>query len=420
MKILFITSQPIIPPISGLRKKIFLIAKELKEKGNILYLFSFAKLENDKEIIFKEIEFAESINKKNLIFKFLLSFLNNPFEAVFYMKGNSFKKLKKFIKRIKPDLIFVDYIRIAHIFPYLQNYETILNIDDPQSLKYLKMKKNLKEIENPFGEALSNFPEVIQKFLKTYLIKKILISYEIKMMQKYERKWARLYKVVLTNSENDRKYLNKIGIKNVKLLPPLIEIKEEKIKIEKKENYLLFVGKMDYAPNPDAVDYFINEIFPLIREKYPEIEFWIVGSNMNKEQKKKWEKEKNVKVIGRVPNLEPYYRKAKVFVCPLRFGTGIKVKILEAMQYGAPVVTTEVGAEGIGGVDGEHFLIAKNEKDFAEKVSKLITKDGLNIQIIKNAYEFVKENYNVTKWIDMLIDLPALSNFNFQKNNLIF
>jgi len=403
MKFLFITSQSPFPPISGLRKKISVLIKNFNKKDMDVSIISFDNKMPISEFYKRNVFYIQKKPRFSIIFRLISAFLKEPFETVIYSYNK--RELKEIITKFNPDYVFIDYIRIAHIFPVVKKYKVILNIDDPQSLKYKKMKKYIRDIENPFGEAINLFPATIQKILKINFVKKLLVSYEAKMMQKYERKWARLYKIVLTNSGNDKKYLNKIGIKNVKLLPPLIEIKEEKLKIEEKENYLLFVGKMDYAPNPDAVDYFINEIFPLIREKYPEIEFWIVGSNMNKEQKKKWEKEKNVKVIGRVPNLEPYYRKAKVFVCPLRFGTGIKVKILEAMQYGAPVVTTEIGAEGIGCVHNKHLLIARDEKDFAENILKLMCDKDLRNRIINDAFNFVKENYEACKWAEKLLKL---------------
>ncbi len=398
MKILFITSQVFFPPLSGLRKKIFLLLKELRDKNNKIYLFSFPEFKIP-DSYFERVEFSPPLSKfvffKNLFF----SFLKNPFEIVFYINPKSFKRIKNFVKEVNPDIIFVDYIRIAHIFPYInfKNKKLILNMDDPQSLKYIKMKSLIKDIENPFGEALEDLPILIKKILKNNFVKKLILSYEIKMMQKYEKKWTKSYDLVLTNSEKDKMYLNSIGIKNVNILPPLVKIDED-LKIEEKENYILFVGKMDYAPNPDAVNYFLKKIFPYVREVHPEVWFYIIGSNINKDLEEKWKKEKNVKVIGRVPDVEVFYKRAKVFVSPLRFGTGIKVKILEAMSYGAPVVTTKIGAEGMKVLNRKHLLIAEDEKDFALKVIELIENKSLCENIVKNAFKFVRENYDIKKW----------------------
>ncbi|MEO0294603.1 MAG: glycosyltransferase, partial [candidate division WOR-3 bacterium] len=363
-----------------------------------IYLFSFPKFEIPDNY-FERVEFSSPLSKfvffKNLFF----SFLKNPFEIVFYINPKSFKRIKNFVKEVNPDIIFVDYIRIAHIFPYInfKNKKLILNMDDPQSLKYIKMKSLIKDIENPFGEALEDLPILIKKILKNNFVKKLILSYEIKMMQKYEKKWTKSYDLVLTNSEKDKMYLNSIGIKNVNILPPLVKIDED-LKIEEKENYILFVGKMDYAPNPDAVNYFLKKIFPYVREVHPEVWFYIIGSNINKDLEEKWKKEKNVKVIGRVPDVEVFYKRAKVFVSPLRFGTGIKVKILEAMSYGAPVVTTKIGAEGMKVLNRKHLLIAEDEKDFALKVIELIENKSLSENIVKNAFQFVRENYDIKKW----------------------
>ncbi|MEN3046087.1 MAG: glycosyltransferase family 4 protein [Candidatus Hydrothermales bacterium] len=403
MKILFVTSQVLFPPFSGLRKKIFLFAKELKKQGHKLYLYSFANFDTKNINFFEEIQFVPPLSNFTIFKNLLFSTFKSPLEIVFCINRKAFVNLKSFVKKIKPDLIFIDYIRIAHVFPYVKGSKVILNMDDPQSLKYINMKKFIKDIENPFGEATYSLPHLIRKILKTYFIKRLLLSYEIKMMRRYEKYWSRFFKFILTNSELDKKYLENNGIKNVILFPPAVEIKEE-LKIDKKDNYLLFVGKMDYAPNPDAVLYFVKKIFPYIREKLPEIEFWIVGSNLRDDLKSTLTGEKNVKLLGTVDNLEPLYKKAAVFVSPLRFGTGIKVKLLEAMRFGAPIVTTYKGAEGIGVENGKHLLIAKDEDDFARKIIRLIEDNDLRMRLIINAYNFVKENYEISKVTKNLLE----------------
>ncbi|MEN3044325.1 MAG: glycosyltransferase family 4 protein [Candidatus Hydrothermales bacterium] len=403
MKILFITSQVLFPPFSGLRKKIFLFTNELKKCGYKLYLYSFVNFDIKDNQIFEEAQFAPFLSKLSFLKNLIFSFFKNPFEIVFYINKKAFINLKVFVERIKPDLIFIDYLRIAHVFPYVKRNKTILNMDDPQSLKYMNMKKFIKDIENPFGEAIYSIPSIIRGILKIHFIKSFLLSYEIKMMRKYEKYWSKFFDFVLTNSEKDKKYLEKNGIKNVILFPPTVKIEEE-LKIDKKENYLLFVGKMDYAPNPDAVFYFVKKIFPYVREKFPEIEFWIVGSNVREDLKGILGKEKNVKVWGAVDDLETFYKRAIIFVSPLRFGTGIKVKLLEAMQFGAPIVTTPKGAEGIGVEDGKHLLIAKDEKDFARKIIRLLEDKKLSRVLVINAFNFVKENYEISRVTKKLLE----------------
>lgn len=154
---------------------------------------------------------------------------------------------------------------------------------------------------------------------------------------------------------------------------------------------ILFVGGFGHAPNVDAVLWFVNSIYPIIREKLTTT-FYIVGSNPTADIKNI--KQEGVVVKGFVSEdeLEELYSKCKVVVVPLRYGAGVKGKVIEAFYNGIPVITTSCGAEGIPEGDGV-FAIADSEQDFADKVVSLYG-DNEKLELYsRNTQRFIKQYY---------------------------
>ena len=159
----------------------------------------------------------------------------------------------------------------------------------------------------------------------------------------------------------------------------------------KEEDWLVFLGKMNYAPNVDAVTYFAKKIFPLVRKKTG-VRFLIVGNKPIKEVLN-LQKIEGVDVTGFVEDPYEYLEKAKVIVAPLRFSAGIQNKILEAMTLRKSVITTSKGARGITGKDGKHFVVADGETNIATKILELLGDEPKRREIGKNAKKLMEEKY---------------------------
>jgi glycosyltransferase involved in cell wall biosynthesis len=126
---------------------------------------------------------------------------------------------------------------------------------------------------------------------------------------------------------------------------------------------LVFIGNFLHRPNEDAVHYLMQEIYPLVREAVPGVTLSIVGSDPPPSIAAYGSE--NVTVTGYIPDVNPIFQSCRVFVAPLRFGAGMKGKIGQALSYGVPVVTTSVGAEGMGLEPGNEALIADSAEAFA-------------------------------------------------------
>lgn len=134
---------------------------------------------------------------------------------------------------------------------------------------------------------------------------------------------------------------------------------------------LLFIGGFDHHPNVDAVRWFADEVFPMVRREEPEARWLIVGSNPSAEVRALASRP-GIEVVGFVPETRPYLERAAVSIAPLRYGGGMKGKVTEAMAAGLPVVTTGFGAQGIQAIDGTHLLVADSAADFAAAVVGLL------------------------------------------------
>jgi O-antigen biosynthesis protein len=154
---------------------------------------------------------------------------------------------------------------------------------------------------------------------------------------------------------------------------------------------IVFVANFNHLPNIDAVKFFCSEVFPAVRKALPGIKFFVVGNNPPQEIKKL--AGESVSVTGYVPNLDGYLNRCRVSVAPLRFGAGMKGKIVEALSYGLPVVTTKIGAEGMGLKDGENIIIRDRSAELAAQVIRLCTDKALWEKLSAGGQAHVRKHF---------------------------
>jgi glycosyltransferase involved in cell wall biosynthesis len=165
-----------------------------------------------------------------------------------------------------------------------------------------------------------------------------------------------------------------------------------------REGSLLFVGTLDYIPNEDAVHYFASAILPILlaltNETAARIDFRIVGIKPPKSFEKLAGRA-GLRVVGPVRDLADEYGRARMLVVPLRAGSGTRIKILEAFRFGVPVVSTSIGAEGLGAQDGVHLLIADTPEEFAAACLRLIEDDALAAALAANAFAWLGSTHSM-------------------------
>lgn len=202
-----------------------------------------------------------------------------------------------------------------------------------------------------------------------------------------------LEKDIITNadtamvvSEIEASLLKKAGFKNVEILSNIHDVDDAAYHSgfnDRKD--MLFIGGYSHLPNIDGVEWFVNEILPIVLRKIPNAKLHVVGSNMPTDLEKYLRGKRGVIVDGFIEDISPILSSARVFIAPLRYGAGVKGKVGQAVEYGIPVVSTTIGAEGMYMSDGESVCIADTPDEFARKVISLYTDESLWDKIHNNA-----------------------------------
>jgi polysaccharide biosynthesis protein PslH len=170
---------------------------------------------------------------------------------------------------------------------------------------------------------------------------------------------------------------------------------------------LVFTGNMSYYPNEDAVRFFCKQILPMIQEHVPQVRLDVLGKNPSLGLVQFAQRSRHVSILGFVNNLRGELVKRSIYVCPLRMGTGVKVKLLEAMSAGMPVIATPISVEGLEVENGKHLLIASSPKEFAEKVLLALSSPELCYEMGNLARMRIQERYS---WEKIGQDLDRIYN----------
>ncbi|MEM2046086.1 MAG: glycosyltransferase [Candidatus Bathyarchaeia archaeon] len=216
-------------------------------------------------------------------------------------------------------------------------------------------------------------------------------------LRRFQRQVLRLVDVVLSVSEEDAAF-TRMCLPNpstqVWVVPNGVDTEYFQPQSNKeRQNRIIFCGAMDIFMNIDAVVWFARNVFPKLREAVPDAEFWIVGRDPTPDVRALGAIP-GVYVTGRVEDVRPYYAKAKVAVAPFRYGGGTKLKVLEAMALGVPVVATPIGSQGLGVEPGRHLFVADNSEVFSQQVIMLLEDEVLRRQIALNARRLVEQKYS--------------------------
>ena len=190
--------------------------------------------------------------------------------------------------------------------------------------------------------------------------------------------------------------------KHVEVIPNCLNMDEYNVKqVKKKHATLIFAGSFKYRANYEAMLWFIGEVFPLILTKIPNAQLIITGDHDDLPLPSTT----NITLSGFVDDIKSLISSCSVSIAPLLSGGGTRLKILEAMALGTPVVATSKGAEGLNVVDNEHLFIADSPAEFADRVIRLLTDEILGLKIAEKASVLVRERYDWGKTLAVYLKL---------------
>ena len=214
---------------------------------------------------------------------------------------------------------------------------------------------------------------------------------------RYELAVCRRADRILTMSEDDASFLASYlrdGRTRIRIAPNAVDTESYDPAAGNEERKgILFLGNYQNLPNVDGLEYFLADVWPLVRLRCPEATLTVAGANPSARVLRVHGRD-GVSVIGRVPDLRQTYREHRLMVAPLRVGSGTRLKILEAFSSGLPVVSTTIGAEGIECEHGKHLLLADTPGALAREVELLLRDDALCRELARNARILAEEQYD--------------------------
>lgn len=377
MKILYLSLRFPYPPHSGDKIRTYNILKHLS-KNHSITLISFIHSDNENENIKKLYDFCERVLTvrfskfeayRNCI---IFSSFPEPFQISYWRSHEMQNKIDEMVQKDNFEIIHAQFFRMAQYIIKYTNKHKVLDCADSYWLNLSRRSRLDRSLSWP------------------------LLKVEANRVRIYETKIAEWFDRVTMVSHLDKEcLLSENGNLPVSVVPMGVDLDYyQPNRQEEQELNILFTGTIKYFPNKDAILFFYNKIYPLIKSAIPNVKFYVVG-NYPPRSIKRLLSNGDIVVTGHVEDVRPYFDRSAVFVCPLRSGSGMQAKILEAMAMGVPVVTTSMGATAIvDAVAGKDILIANNVKSFAKEVIRLLKDKDLRCNIAQNARKLVEEKYN--------------------------
>jgi glycosyltransferase involved in cell wall biosynthesis len=374
--ILFISTQSPFETYSGARQRSYLLFKTLCEIGKVdLVCFTQDHLsEEDKFNDKYTIKFFGPdntlIQKKSSNFQKLFSFFNTDCIA----PKNEFCSniVNNIIKENKYDYIVIRYIQNALKCEITKGHNVIIDADDLPEQQFLAIAKS----------SSYSIPKRLFNFCKS------------KASRKYTNKILKnIYHSFLPN-KRQIKFQNSSYLPNIPF--PFNQTVNEVKADADFDNSIMFIGLMSWAPNYNGVEHFLKKIYPLILKSKPNIKFNIIGKGLPEDKVKLWSTIKGVNIKGFVKNIDDEYSKSKVVIVPIYEGAGSNIKVLEAMNKGKTTILSVHATRGFEDVlvDGKNTLIAKDDREFAEKVILGLTNKDLNNTIAKEAKQTISTQFS--------------------------
>ncbi|GIK84393.1 MAG: glycosyl transferase family 1 [Patescibacteria group bacterium] len=389
-KILFLSQVYPYPADGGGKIKTLNSLKTLAKDFDVYAIFI-----SEKKPLKKDIEYLKKIGVKKIkVFynlkilasvkddypHLIMNFLKlRPHYVFQYTFAPAFSYIKNAVSSYKPDIIHIDHINIAQYLPKEKNEVWILE------------HHNLE-----FYLLWTRFLYSSKWSRKLYLLIESVLTYL------FESKKIKQFDFVFTISQEEAERSKRFfGIRNVSAQPlvyPTITIKK-KLSLNP---HLLFIGGLGWPPNEDAIEWFINQMFPIILEKIPNVELHVVGKD-NPILTHRLPKHTNIFLHGYQKDITPFLQKADIFILPFRMGGGVRIKSLTALSAGVPIVSTKLGVEGLKVKNNTHYLEANTEIDFANSVITLLKSKKMQDKMSKNQTEYLTENHSKKlnrKWLD--------------------
>jgi len=381
MNILFLSTETPYPPDHGHYIRTFNVLKHISQHHDVHFL-GFIKNRED----FKNVEPIREMCRTVDVFvmpddvsrlRFYLSLFLNifsplPYIAQKYYRSNMRRRIREILSENRIDVVHFDMLHMARYRSLTKGIPDVLTEHNVESLRILRLLKNSNNL-------------LFKSFMYLQYIK----------LKSFEKRACGRFDMCAAVSEDDLEMLKAMSPgANLVVIPNGVDTDyfapDDTPPVP---NSIIWAGGMNNMYNSEAVDFFIDEILPLIRREIPDVRFTAVGKSPTRKLLG-LSGDGAVEVAGYVDDVRPYIRRAAVYVAPIKSGGGTKLKVLNALSLAKPVVTTSVGAEGIDAKDGEHLVIADDPELFAEKTVELLRRPEKAARLGRNGRMLMVERYD--------------------------
>ncbi len=381
MRVLLLTQVLPYPPDSGPKVKTYHVIKYLVQKHQVT-LVSFIR-DTDKPEYIQHLEtlcervITVPIKRSPLrdlisLGKSLLT--NQPWMMLRDERPEMRAALQELAKTSHFDVVHADQLNMGqYALPFTKSLK-ILDLHNALWILYKRMSSTLP-LNNPM---------------------KYLLLRDWRLLKTYEGNMCRTFDAVTAVSDEDKQSLIEAGARpDIVVIPIAIDIdKQPFIHRAPSLPHIIHIGTMYWPANIDGIRWFLDQIYPLIKQKVPNVRCTLIGARPPQDIKDREQTDPSIKVTGYVDDPLPYLQDSSMMIVPLRAGGGMRVKILNAFAQGLPMVTTTVGCEGIHVTNGDDILIADTPEEFARQSIRLLTDTALNQQLTLRGRQKAEQKYD--------------------------
>lgn len=373
MKIFVLLPRMPWPLEKGDKLRAFNQIKQLA-KNNEVVLCALNDKKSNKEEAFKALQpycisvtFID-ISKISILFNIIKSFFKGlPLQCGYFYNKKAHKKIKSLIEKHKPDMLFGQLLRVAEYIRYEKT---------PKTLDY----------QDVFSIGMKRRKEIAPFYMKPFF------NMEYKRLKRYEHNIFNDFDVKTIISAQDRNFIDHERKDEILIVPNGVDHEYYTPQDCEKKYDIVFTGNMAYAPNVNAVEYLANHILPLVWKKLPETKLYIAGATPDPRVKKV--ASDKIIISGWIDDMRDAYAQSRIFIAPMRIGTGLQNKLLEAMSMRLPCITTTLANNPLGAEIDKEILVGNNEHELANHIITLLTNKEKANTLAQSGYDFVRRVYD--------------------------
>ena len=314
----------------------------------------------------KEIHLVRT-NKAGCLFNAALALIcGGSLQVGYWNSRRTRKAYRRFEQKVQPNAVYCQMVR---------------------TMPWVRRSKCYKVLD--FQDALSLNTK--RRMDRSHGLMRLLLKYEYKALQKAEQRALEAFDATTVISQIDQRHLSPKTV----IVPNGVDTEyfnRQAIPQSSSKYTIVFCGNMSYAPNVDAAQYLVNDVLPIVRKHTQDATLLIAGADPKAAVRSL--ASTNVTISGRLSDIRTAYASSCIFVAPMRIGSGLQNKLLEAMSMGLPCVTTTLANTPLGAASGESVLVGDTPQELAKIIVDLVSDSEKRERISENGLRFIKDHYS--------------------------